>query len=135
VILDQDGKRVLWTRTADGRSKTQKLSDNFKSNPGTLAIHDLDQDGLADLVVLIPYEKIKVLRQVADKDFDEQDIAPPGGSIEQPWVSAADIDGDGKTELLLAQKNFLRAVVLKPETPAAGSTTYGVKRSSLSWSK
>jgi len=25
--------------------------------------------------------KIKVLLQVADKDFDEEDIAPPGGSV------------------------------------------------------
>jgi hypothetical protein len=122
VILDQDGKRVLLTRTADGKSNTQKLNDNFKSNPSALAIHDVDQDGLPDLVVLIPYEKIKVLQQVAGKDFDEQDIAPPGGSLEQPWLSAADIDGDGKAELLLAQKNFLRAVVLKPEAAQQSST-------------
>jgi hypothetical protein len=42
--------------------------------------------------------------------------------VEQPWLSAADIDGDGRNELLLAQKNFLRAVALKQETPAPGST-------------
>ncbi len=40
---------------------------------------DANQDGLADLVVLIPYEKIKVLIQKPDKTtFDEQDVAPPG---------------------------------------------------------
>src|ERR1041385_2740196 len=54
VITDQDGKRSLVTRTADGKSKTQKLSENFKSNPTALAFHDVDQDGLMDLVVLIP---------------------------------------------------------------------------------
>jgi hypothetical protein len=64
-------------------------------------------------VVLIPYEKIKVLRQVAGKDFDEIDVAPPGGTMEQPWLCAADVDGDGKAELLLPQRNFLRAVVLQ----------------------
>ncbi len=117
VLVDQDGKRSLLTRTVDGKSNTQKLNENFKSNPRSLAMHDVNQDGLADLVVLIPYEKIKILLQVAGKDFEEQDIAPPGGSdVEQPWMSAADVDGDGKPELLLAQKNFLRAVVLKPET-------------------
>jgi hypothetical protein len=116
VILDQDGKRVLVTRPADGESKTQKLSESFKSNPSSLSFHDVNQDGLADLVALIPYEKIKILLQVPDKDFDEQDVAPPGGSVEQPWLSAADVDGDGKSELLLAQKNFVRAVVLKPES-------------------
>ena len=118
VILDQDGKRVLYTRKADGQSKTQKLNDNFKSNPARMAFHDVDQDGLADLVILIPYEKIKVLLQVAGKDFDEQDVTSPGGSVEQPWMSMADVDGDGKPELLLAQKNFLRAVVLKADVDA-----------------
>ncbi len=117
VIVDQEGKRSLITRTADGKTRTQRLNDEFKSNPSSMTMHDANQDGLADLVVLIPYEKIKVLMQIADKlTFDEQDVLPPGGSSEQPWLSVADVDGDGKPELLLAQKNFLRAVVLQPET-------------------
>jgi hypothetical protein len=123
VLVDRDGKRSLITRTADGESKAQKLSDNFKSNPTMLAMHDVNQDGAPDLVALIPYEKIKVLLQVVGKDFDEQDVALPGGSdIAQPWFSAADVDGDGKSELLLAQKNFLRAVVLQPEASTQNST-------------
>ena len=125
VITDQDGKRSLVTRTADGKGRTQKLNENFKSNPTAMAFHDVNQDGLADLVVLIPYEKIKVLLQVAGKDFDEEDIAPPGGSVEEPWMSAADVDGDGKPELLLAQKNFMRAVVLKREESGQNSTNRG----------
>lgn len=124
VILDQDGKRVLYTRGADGKTKTQKLGESFKSNPSSLAFHDVNQDGLADLVVLIPYEKIKVLLQVPGKDFDEQDVAPPGGSAEQPWMCAADVDGDGKPELLLAQKSFLRAVTLKAETKNETNKTW-----------
>jgi hypothetical protein len=90
-----------------------------------MTFHDANQDGLMDLVVLIPYEKIKVLLQVPGKDFDEEDIAPPGGSVEEPWMSSLDVDGDGKPELLLAQKNFVRAVVLKQEAPAQNSTNQG----------
>ena len=122
VLVDQDGRRALITRTADGKSKTQKLSEGFKSNPTSLVVNDVNQDGLADLVALIPYEKVKVLLQVAGKDFDEQDVAPPGGVIEQPWLTTADVDGDGKPELLLSQKNFLRAVVLKREAASQNST-------------
>jgi hypothetical protein len=122
VILDNDGQRSLATRTADGKTKTQKLSDSFKSNPVTLAIQDVNQDGLADLVVLIPYEKIKVLLQKSGGDFDEEDVSPPGGVIDQPWLAAADVDGDGKPELLLPQKNFVRAVVLEREAKMPGST-------------
>ena len=116
LILDKDDRRELQIRTADGKVTSQKLSENFKSNPTTFAFHDVNQDGLNDLIVLIPYEKIKVLLQIREQPFDEEDIAPPGGSAEQPWMSAADADGDGKPELLLAQKNFLRAVVWQVET-------------------
>lgn len=115
---DQDGRRQLDIRSSDGVVRSQKLGENFKSNPAALAIHDVNQDGLNDLIVLIPYEKIKILLQADDKPFNEQDVAPPGGSAEQPWLSTADVDGDGKSELLLAQKNFVRAVVLKSETNA-----------------
>ena len=122
VILDQDGKRALYTRTADGKGTSQKLAESFKSNPSSLAFHDVNQDGRTDLVLLIPYEKIKILLQVPDKDFEEIDIAQPGGTVEQPWMSTADVDGDGKPELLLAQKNFLRAVILKSEADPKADT-------------
>ena len=122
VILDKDGQRSLVTRTADGKTKSQRLSDSFKSNPTTLAIQDVNQDGLADLVALIPYEKIKVLLQKPGGDFDEEDVDPPGGAIDQPWLASADVDGDGKPELLLPQKNFVRAVVLEREAKIQGST-------------
>jgi len=124
AILDQDPKRTLVIRTADGKTKTQKLNESFKSNPSSMAFHDVNQDGLADLVVLIPYEKIKVLIQVSGKDFEETDVAPPGGTVEQPWMSAADVDGDGRSELLLAQKNFLRAVVLKSDAEQQDTKTW-----------
>jgi hypothetical protein len=122
VIVDKEGQRSLVIRTAEGKTRTQKLSENFKSNPTTLALQDVNQDGWADLVVLIPYEKIKVLLQKSSGDFEEADVAPPGGPIEQPWLAVADVDGDGKPELLLPQKNFVRAVVLEPEARSRGST-------------
>ncbi len=122
VLLDQEGRRSLVIRSADGKTKTQRLSEKFQLNPTALAFHDADQDGLCDLVVLTPYEKVKILRQVPGKDFEEIDVAPPGGALEQPWLSVADIDGDGKPELLLTQKNFLRAVILKQEAGVPGGT-------------
>ncbi len=128
VIVDSDSardRRELHLRGADGTARSQKLSENFKANPTSISFHDADQDGLSDLVVLIPYEKIKVLRQVDGKDFEEIDVAPPGGSSDQPWLARADVDGDGKEELLLAQKNFLRAVVLEKE--AGGDYSFRVR--------
>lgn len=124
AILDQDGKRALFTRTAEGKGKTQKLSSDFKSNPSAMMWHDVNQDGLLDLVVLIPYEKIKILINRPGKDFEEVDVQAPGGALEQPWMTSADIDGDGKAELLLPQRNFLRAVVLKVENAEADPRTW-----------
>lgn len=122
VILDRDGKRVLHIQGADGSVRTHLLSETFKSNPTTLAWHDANQDGLADLIALIPYEKVKVLIQIKEREFEETDVAPPGGSVEQPWLSTADVDGDGKAELLLAQKNFVRAVVARPDAKVNDAT-------------
>ena len=113
VITDQEGSRELQLLRADGETRTRRLSEKFKSNPKSISILDLNQDGRNDIIVLIPYEKIKVLLQTEDAGFDEQDIAPPGGSTDTPWASAADVDNDGKTELLIAQRNFLRAVTLE----------------------
>ena len=78
---------------------------------------DANQDGLADLVVLIPYEKIKVLIQTPTTPSTRKTSCPPAAPARQPWLSAADVDGDGKPELLMAQKNFLRAVVLQHGKP------------------
>jgi hypothetical protein len=122
IIVDKDGQRSLVTRTPDGKMKSQKLSDNFKSNPAAFSFEDVNQDGLMDLVVLIPYEKVKVLLQKSGGDFDEVDVDPPGGALEQPWLASADVDGDGKPELLLPQKNFVRAVVLERGEKIQGST-------------
>ena len=122
IIVDKDGARSLIIRTANGKIKTQKLSASFTSNPTTFAIQDVNQDGLADLVLLIPYEKVKVLLQKTDGTFDEEDVDPPGGAMDQPWLASADLDGSGKPELLLPQKNFIRAVVLQQEAKTPGST-------------
>jgi hypothetical protein len=119
VIVESDdgnGPRQLRLRNGKDTMRSQPLREDFKANPLSITFHDVDQDGLMDLVVLIPYEKIKILRQRGEKEaFEEIDVAPPGGTSDQPWLTRADVDGDGKEELLLAQKNFLRAVVLEKE--------------------
>jgi hypothetical protein len=125
VILDQEGRRVLSIVTPDQKQQVTKLSDSFKSNPSSMAFHDANQDGRADLVVLVPYEKIKILEQMETGAFDELDVPSPVGSLEQPWMSFADVDGDGKPELLLGQRNFVRAVVLKQDSAPKGTNSHG----------
>lgn len=120
VLLDHELKPVI-----------QLLNESFKGSPSTLAFHDVDQDGRMDLVVLTPYEKLKALRQLPEpvegRSFEEIDVTPPGGATDAPWLAVADVDGDGKNELLLAQKNFVRAVVLKGDGRQPGSWSFEVR--------
>ncbi len=109
----------------------QPLAEAFKGNPTAMAFHDADQDGLPDIVILTPYEKIKVLRQRPQpKDgqrFEEIDVNPPGGTSDAPWLALADADADGRPELLLAQKNFVRAVVLHGTSGQEASWNFTVR--------
>lgn len=112
VVAGEDARFLEW-HDPSGLVGRQKLNENFKSNPDVMLIHDINQDGLNDLIVSIPYEKLKLLVQVDGGTFEELDVAPPGGTSGPSWMSAADVDGDGRLELLLAQRNFIRAVVLE----------------------
>lgn len=114
VVVDNEGKRSLLMQNADRRVRSQPLDERFKSTPAAITIHDVDQDGLPDIVILSPFERVKVLRQRTGGTFEELDVPVPGGALEDPWLATGDVDGDGRAELLLPQKNFLRAVVLKP---------------------
>jgi len=130
VIVERGDRRELRVMKADGSARTQKLGESFKSNPSKLMVHDLDQDGRNDLVVLIPNERLKLLIQATDAPFTELDVAPPGGSTDEPWTGTADVDGDGRVELLLAQKNFVRAVVWPTQSrdkPTNGAPAFLVK--------
>ncbi len=81
MLVDQEGRRSLLIRDADGNEVVnQPLSKSFRSNPAAFALHDVNQDGLADFVILIPYEEVKVLLQHKDGAFTEVDVAPPGGA-------------------------------------------------------
>jgi hypothetical protein len=121
VIVEQDTNRALVTFTADHKSTTQKLSGGLSWSVGSMKMHDLNQDGLADLLIVVPGDKFKALiqRHTNTNSFDEEDVTPPGGDAAEPWLGSADLDGHGHPDLLLAEKNFVRAVVLTNETDRA----------------
>lgn len=127
VVIEQGDRRAVVLRTADGATRTHLLAASYKGTPTQLAWHDADHDGLPDLVLLTPYERVKILRQLAGGKWEELDVAPPGGNLEQPWLATFDVDRDGRAELLLPQRNFIRAVVLQrdPAAPAGGTNAPG----------
>ncbi len=121
VMSEKDDIRRITILTPEGPTKTVKLSETYKANPLSILAHDADQDGLNDIVIFTPYEKIKILRQLKNGEFEEIDVDPPGGATGTIWGVSLDVDADDKPELILPQKNFLRAVVLQ-EKPSPTST-------------
>jgi hypothetical protein len=122
VIVEQETNRALVTYTSDHKSSSQKLGGGLSWTVGSMKMQDLNQDGLTDLLVVVPGDKFKALIQRAGAKtniFDEADVTPPGGNAAEPWLGSADLDGDGHPDLLLAEKNFIRAVVLTNETDRA----------------
>jgi hypothetical protein len=119
VVVDQEGRRSLQLLRAGSDPRELPLPDNLKGQPNRLVWHDADADGLADLILLVPFERIRVLRQQEDGGFEPLEIPPPGGSLENPWLAQADVDGDGTLDLLLAQRNLIRVVRLQTN-PGAG---------------
>jgi hypothetical protein len=126
LLIENDGKRSLQLHTAAKAAKTIALSKDFRASPSRMFFHDADQDGRRELVCLTPYEKVNLLMQAGDDKFTEVELVPPGGAIAQPSYGLADLDGDGKAELLLPQKNFVRAVVLEKRADA-GTWSFRVK--------
>ena len=78
---------------------------------------DVNQDGRSDLLIFVQYAPLVTLLQDADGNFAPlagvdaraglvNEASPAGAAL-------ADIDGDGKAELILAQKNLARALVVR----------------------
>lgn len=127
---DDDGDYIVYKALkiffANGEHYELRLSEQFQATPEELISHDVDQDGLQDLVALIPYEDIRILRQKPDGTFEEITVPSPVGALQRPWASVADLNQDGKDELILGRKNFIRSLVLKngnadKEEPASWS--------------
>jgi len=86
------------------------------SNPDGLSILDVDHDGLEDILIFVKYELPVLVRQTQKREFEL--IDSPGAHmslIKDAFlrsIAVADVDGRAGEELLVAQQNFARSLVL-----------------------
>jgi|GEM_PF-242434 len=82
--------------------------------PENIFVMDLDQDGLEDILLLIPREPARVFRQTRRGRFSEiaADSAIRKGMLNNlrlNRIGIADVNGDGKKDLLVSYNGFVRA--------------------------
>ncbi len=95
-------------------------------SPDTVIAADADQDSLNDILVFTPDKPMAMLHHqpaeagkpptfklLESKDMGQFGLAQAASALN---TEIADIDGDGKNELLVADKNFIRALRFKPGT-------------------
>lgn len=91
--------------------------DQLEDDPAGLRFADVNQDGRSDLLLFVRYAPLRTYLQQKDGSFAA--LAGPGtrsGLVREAPLEGfalADVSGNGKPEVLLAQKNLARALVVK----------------------
>lgn len=90
----------------------QALNKNYQGTPAAIKVTDADHDGFSDIILITPYQDLKILRGTSS-DFDEIDVSAPGGSADKDSLSVIDFGSDKKDELAFSMKNFIRITKLE----------------------
>ncbi len=107
----------------DGTGKPIALGAQSRS-PETILGLDADQDGRSDLLLLTRDKPMMMLRAQEDGSFklhESKDMGQFGlvKAAKSDNTAVFDIDGDGRSELLVADRNFVRALRYDP-SPGPG---------------
>ena len=122
IVRDDNDVRSFQVLYNIGDNKRKKMSPalalkNLQANPDGLKVLDVDQDDLSDVLVFQEYEDPILIRQVGSGNFEVFDSPKSQASLIKSAAmrstTTADIDGDGKEELLISQRNFARSLLFK----------------------
>ncbi|ANM30482.1 hypothetical protein ABI59_14240 [Acidobacteria bacterium Mor1] len=120
-VFEDGGVRstAILSRSGDAEAGWQESKrvelDEVRTDPMALESIDANQDGLADLAVFIVRSPMRLLLQVAGGEFEDATAAEGfrQGLIDNllpSTLSSGDLDGDGKSELIVSGRGFARAL-------------------------
>ncbi len=132
AIIGKDGRNYSIELQPPDGSATGKVTiplGTLSRAPDTILALDADQDSLTDLLLFTPDKPMTMLRQEAPKEGDSKDAPPTFKTLESKDMAQfglaqaanaqnttiTDIDGDGRPELLVADRNFVRALRFDPK--------------------
>jgi hypothetical protein len=98
-------------------------SNDYAVNPTTLVTADINGDGILDLIALTPYDGAFVFLGVGDGTFQAAAAYATGAVSYSTGVSVADVNGDGKPDLVFAVDDGI-SVLLNTGNGTFGTATY-----------
>lgn len=125
AVVAKDGRNyALELQSASGEAKRVAVPlGSLSRAPDTVLAVDADRDGLTDLLLFTPEKPMMMLRRSGEKEgvpsftlLESKDMAQFGlaQAANAQNTAVADINGDGNAELLVADRNFIRALRYDP---------------------
>ena len=126
-LREEKGKRAIdiFARKGDSAELVKSIELNgLKTDPRAIRLVDANQDGKLDIAVFTPLDAMRLFVQGDKFEFTEASAAPGFrrglvDNLDASAFSTGDLDGDGKSELLVSTGSFTRALKLS----AAGELT------------
>ncbi len=121
VVVRDRRDHTLEIHRPDGRVTSSKL-EGISRPPQAILAGDFDHDGKEDVILFTPNEPMVMvlglskpseeIKVLTDKSMPQFGLVQSAGPEN---TASLDIDGDGFDELLIADKNFVRACKFDPE--------------------